>query len=198
VPAVLEPNNAGYRSRILPIIEGLVYPAYWLAALGEWPMGDGEGTARGDMAGRVSDARSFLHQGLASPLTQMLSRHTLALLSDPRRRNLFDDGGIKLSSTSSNSWMSKIALFQHIVRAVLGLSESNATVARQFADADAAHVKWQTDGSGFWACSDQFIDGVAKGSRYYPRIVTAVLWLDEAERSQRGGTVVAEKNAVLK
>ena len=38
-----------------------------------------------------------------------------------------------------------------------------------------------TDGSGYWACSDQFVSGVAKGSRYYPRIITAALWLDETK-----------------
>jgi hypothetical protein len=74
--------------------------------------------------------------------------------------------------------MSKIALFQHTCQAVLKLPASDPDIAELLAAADAAHVKWQTDGSGYWACSDQFIDGVAKGSRYYPRIVTAALWLD--------------------
>ena len=50
----------------------------------------------------------------APELVAALKRHTVALLSDPQRRNLFADGGIKLSSTSNNSWMSKIAIFQHV------------------------------------------------------------------------------------
>jgi xylan 1,4-beta-xylosidase len=118
----------------------------------------------------------------APALHGLLKRHTLALLGDPQRRNLFPDGGIKLSSTSSNSWMSKIALFQHVAREVLHLCEDPA-IADLFAKADAAHVKWQTDGSGYWACSDQFVNGVAMGSRYYPRIITAALWLTRSDKS---------------
>ena len=79
--------------------------------------------------------------------------------------------------------MSKIAIFQHVAREVLGVT-SDQKMAKLFADADAAHVKWQTDGSGYWACSDQFVSGVAKGSRYYPRIITAALWLTRAGRPE--------------
>src|SRR5205085_5751220 len=86
----------------------------------------------------------------------------------------------KLSSTSNNSWMSKIAIFQEVARKVLGLYEEPG-MAPLFEKADAAHVKWQTDGSGYWACSDQFVSGVAKGSRYYPRIITAALWMEEQQ-----------------
>jgi hypothetical protein len=56
---------------------------------------------------------------------------------------------------------------------VFGLSEVDA----KFARADAAHVRWQVEGSGYHACSDQFVRGRAEGSRYYPRGVTAALWL---------------------
>lgn len=165
IPAVFETDNVGYRSRILPACEGLLYPFVW-----------GMDVARE-----------------APALHALLKRHTLALLTDPQRRNLFDDGGIKLSSTSKNSWMSKIALFQHVAREVLRLDE-NLVVKRIFAEADAAHVKWQTDGSGYWACSDQFVNGVAKGSRYYPRIITAAMWLDRAGRGEApSGEVVAAK-----
>jgi hypothetical protein len=114
-------------------------------------------------------------------LAQALRHHTVALLDDPQRRNHFADGGIKLSSTSNNSWMSKIALFQHVARRVFGLDDD------QFAEADAAHVRWQTEGpSAYWACSDQFVNGVAKGSRYYPRVITTALWLtrNRAEASK--------------
>lgn len=155
-PAVFETDNAGHRSRILPACEGLLYPLMW-------------GT----------DVETD-----SAELVAALKRHTLALLSDPEQRNLFPDGGIKLSSTSNNSWMSKIALFQHVAREVLHLDQ-NPAIAELFARADAAHVKWQTDGSGYWACSDQFVSGVAMGSRYYPRIITAALWLEDARTSQR-------------
>jgi xylan 1,4-beta-xylosidase len=148
IPAVFEPDNAGYRSRILPACEGLIYPYVWGV----------------DVAAE------------APGLHAALKRHTLALLKDPQQRNLFPDGGIKLSSTSDNSWMSKIAIFQHIARKVLHVDE-DPPMAHLMARADAAHVAWQTDGSGYWACSDQFVSGKAMGSRYYPRIITTALWM---------------------
>jgi hypothetical protein len=151
IPAVFEPDNRGYRSRILPAAEGLLYPFIW-----------GEDVALG-----------------APALFDAMRKHVIALLADPQRRNVFADGGIKLSSTSNNSWMSKIAIFQHVARRVLHVDDDPA-VAELFERSDAAHVKWQTDGSGYWACSDQFVNGIAKGSRYYPRVITAALWMNES------------------
>jgi hypothetical protein len=52
-------------------------------------------------------------------------------------------------------------------------------IKRIMAEADAAHVRWQTDGSSYWACCDQIVSGKAHGSRYYPRIITAALWLEK-------------------
>ena len=75
--------------------------------------------------------------------------------------------------------MSKIAIVQHVTRQILHL-DHDAIIRAILSRADAAHVRWQTDGGGYWACSDQFVNGVAKGSRYYPRIITAALWLGEA------------------
>lgn len=147
IPAVFEPGNPGYRSRILAACEALVYPWYW-------------STCGKSFDGGVEQTRL---------LVDILRKHTAALLNDTDRQNFFDDGGIKLSSTSNNSWMSKIAILQHVCRHVLGLNG--------FADADAAHVRWQTEGSSYWACSDQIISGQAKASRYYPRIITTALWL---------------------
>jgi hypothetical protein len=154
LPAVFESDNPGFHSRILPAIEGLVYPAEWKI-----------------------DVSSY------QPLYETLKKHTLALLKDPQKRNLFPDGGIRLSSTSDNSWMSKIAIFQYVCRKVLGL-DSDPYVKQLLQNADAAHVKWMTDGeSAYWACSDQFVNGVAKGSKYYPRIVTTILWMTESKQS---------------
>jgi hypothetical protein len=106
-----------------------------------------------------------------------LKEHTRKLLLDPQRRNLFADGGIKLSSTSNNSWMSKISIFMHVTRKVFHLDQ-DAGVAQVFGKADAAHVKWQTEGSSYWACCDQIVSGEGKASRYYPRIITSALWMD--------------------
>ncbi len=161
LPAVLEPDNPGFTSRILPVVEALVYPAWWLRQLNP-----------------DDPRRAPLKHALASPMTDTLKHHTRVLLTQPETRNLFADGGIKLSSTSNNSWMSKIALFLHVVRDVLHLDEDPA-IAETLENADQTHVQWQAVGSAYWACSDQIISGVAKASRYYPRIVTAALWMDE-------------------
>lgn len=147
-PAVFEKDNPGYVSRILPAVEGLVYPAVW-----------------------GIDVSAY------QPLYEALAKHTVALLKDAEKRNFFPDGGIRLSSTSDNSWMSKIALFQYVCTKVLKI-DTDAAIKQSLASADAAHVKWMTEGeSAYWACSDQFVNGVAKGSKYYPRIVTSVLWM---------------------
>ncbi|MGN6370120.1 MAG: glycoside hydrolase family 52 protein [Phycisphaerae bacterium] len=162
VPAVFEKDSNGYRSRILPACEGLIYPAAWGM----------------DVAQEFPD------------LFNCLKRHTIALLTDGERRNLFADGGIKLSSTSSNSWMSKIAIFQEIARHVFRLSD-HAAILAIFERADSAHVKWQTDGSSYWACSDQFVEGVAKGSRWYPRVITTALWMDHSGKHEPRGKEAA-------
>lgn len=153
LPAVFEKDSPGFGARILPAAEGLVYPLAW---------------------GRAPQALA----PQASPLRDALKRHTLALLNDPQRRNLFPDGGIRLSSTSNNSWMSKIAIFQHVCRRVFRLDE-DPKIRELFANADAAHVRWMTEGdSAYWACSDQFVNGVAVGSKYYPRVITTALWME--------------------
>lgn len=91
---------------------------------------------------------------------------------------LFEDGGWKISSTSNNSWLSKIYLCQFIARQILGLEWGDKGHA-----ADSAHVSWLTHPQlSVWSWSDQIISGEITGSKYYPRGVTAILWLDE----QRG------------
>ena len=115
---------------------------------------------------------------MPSTLIDGLNKHTQALLLDPQRRNLFPDGGIKLSSTSNNSWMSKICIFLHVARRVFGLDQDEK-LNQIFAAADAAHVKWQTEGSSYWACCDQIVSGKAQGSRYYPRIITSALGMEK-------------------
>jgi len=79
--------------------------------------------------------------------------------------------------------MSKIAIFQYVARTILRLEQADPRIAQILRKADSAHVRWQTDGSGYWACSDQFVSGEAKGSRYYPRIITAALWLEESSHA---------------
>lgn len=55
--------------------------------------------------------------------------------------------------------------------------------------ADEAHAAWLLHGrESYWGWSDQMIAGEAKGSRYYPRGVTSILWLElEQEPTARPG-----------
>ena len=165
LPAVNEPGNPGHASRILSACEPLIYPWYFAAHGHDFDLGVPE-------TWRVVD---------------VLSAHVRALLSDPEGRNLFDDGGIRLSSTSNNSWMSKIALAQQVIRRVLRLDDDPA-VDDLLRRADAAHVGWQSRGSAYWACCDQLVSGVARGSRYYPRIITTALWMQGHDVSPNGDT----------
>lgn len=179
IPAVFEKENPGYHSRILPAVEGLIYPLYWSRCTDE------------DLKPKVRQAMHSVHgwlsaEGPYAQLIEALRRHTKTLLTAKGGgKNRFSDGGLKLSSTSANSWMSKIAIFQEVCRDVLHLDENGKPLPdnRQpresgFTKADAAHVQWQTAAaSAYWACSDQMVNGVAAGSKYYPRIITTCLWL---------------------
>ncbi len=160
LPAIFEKDSPGYNSRILPAVEGCAYPLYFI---------------------KTGYLRKTLDQVFATPAEKkmyaVLKEHTRKLLLDPERRNVFADGGIKLSSTSNNSWMSKISIFMHVARRVFHL-DKDPGVVEVFRKADAAHVKWQVEGSSYWACSDQIVSGEGKASRYYPRIITSALWMD--------------------
>ncbi len=147
-PAVFE---AGNRSRILPAVEGLLYP-------------------------RFLGLEEFRPDGRFGPLVQRLERHIRQALQpgiclDPV------SGGWKMSSTSTNTWFSKIALAQHLVRTLFPKAMNKAAQA-----ADRVHADWQRrPGCGAFAMCDQIHSetGVTVGSRYYPRGVTAITWLWE-------------------
>jgi hypothetical protein len=50
--------------------------------------------------------------------------------------------------------------------------------------ADQAHASWLLEEkNNYWAWSDQIVSGEAKGSKYYPRGVTSILWLKEGNHS---------------
>ncbi|MHB8636540.1 MAG: glycoside hydrolase family 52 protein [Fimbriimonadaceae bacterium] len=101
-------------------------------------------------------------------LKQALTKHLKAILKPGVC--LFADGGWKLSSTSRNSWLSKIYLCQFVAERILGQPADSA--------ADAAHRAWLLNPeNSYYAWSDQMLAGKAVGSRYYPRGVTAILWL---------------------
>ena len=149
-PAVFEKGN---RSRILPAVEGLVFPLY---------LGMGDVLARN---GRF-----------AKLLGQLETHMTRALQSGVCIDAV--SGGWKLSSTSRNTWMSKIAIAQHVTRLLFPKALSDA--AKQ---GDRVHAAWeQSPGCGAMAMCDQIQSetGIAIGSKFYPRIVTTILWLSEA------------------
>lgn len=133
----------------IPVIEGLAH--LWAAGL--------------------TDTLSA--QGPYAELMAALRIHLDAVLTP--EVCLFPDGGWKLSATSDNSWLSKIYLCQFVARHILGRS-ADAVDAK----ADSAHMTWllrPENSANAW--SDQMLAGEAIGSRYYPRGVTAALWLHE-------------------
>jgi len=134
----------GCSSAILSAVEGLVFPLFW----GERELLDQE--------------------GVHGPFLAQLKRHLRTVLKPGLC--LFADGGWKLSSTSDNSWPSKIFICQHVAERVFGL--------RPDAESHAVHASWQQLGCADWAMTDQCFAGIGKGSKYYPRGVTSWLWLD--------------------
>jgi hypothetical protein len=148
-PAVFEQGN---QSRILPAVEGLVYPLFlgYQDAL--------------DPAGRFA------------PLYKQLAQHISQALQ-PGICLDATSGGWKMSSTSTNTWFSKIALAQHVIKRLFPQSMTAAARA-----GDRVHANWQrTPGCGRDAMCDQIRSdsGESCGSRYYPRGVSAFLWLSK-------------------
>ncbi|WP_077624696.1 glycoside hydrolase family 52 protein [Sediminibacillus massiliensis] len=147
VPAVIGENND---SKIIPAIEGLVFPYY------------------------TNNQEALDPEGRFGSYIKVLKNHLDSVLKDGSCR--FEDGGWKLSSTSNNSWLSKIYLSQFISRHILNYQDEGGT------EADAAHVKWLTHPKlSVWSWSDQILSGEIIGSKYYPRGVTSILWLEESE-----------------
>jgi hypothetical protein len=148
-PAVFEGGN---RSRILPAVEGLAFPLF----LGL----DAELARDGRFAELLSQLETHLRNALRPGVC--LDAAT---------------GAWKLSSTSRNTWMSKIAIAQHVTRQLFPAALNPSASA-----ADRVHAAWeQSPGCGAFAMCDQIQSetGVAIGSKYYPRIVSAILWLHE-------------------
>ena len=150
----------GHDAPIVSSIEGLVYPAE--AGLGDAVAADGP------YAGLIAVLRTHIDQALV--------KGTCLFGPGPH------EGAWKLSANTSNSWLSKIYLNQHVYHGVLGFPADTA----QAAESDAAHARWlHHPEAAWWAWSDQCFDGVPRGSRYYPRGVTNWLWVQEAERARK-------------
>ena len=141
----------GHDDPIIPTIEGLVFPA------------------------RCGQTDALAEDGPYAGLITALRRHAEATVVPGVC--VFDDavnaGAWKLSSTTTNSWLSKIYLNQFVYHRLLGFPRNDAAAA-----ADARHVQWLTHPEASrWAWSDQCFAGVPRGSRYYPRGVTSWLWV---------------------
>ncbi|WP_025676635.1 glycoside hydrolase family 52 protein [Paenibacillus polymyxa] len=148
IPAVIKEGND---SQIIPAIEGLIFPYF------------------------TGCEDALEPDGRFGGYIQALRRHLQTVLVPGVC--LFEDGGWKLSSTSNNSWLSKIYLSQFIARELLELPWQETGQA-----ADAAHVSWLLHPEeSYWCWSDQMLSGIAHGSKYYPRGVTAILWLYEGK-----------------
>lgn len=146
LPAIVGENVP---ARIIPAIEGLAFPLF------------------------LNDQAALDPQGRFRGLFRALERHLRAVLKPGVC--LFPDGGWKLSSTSINSWLSKIYLCQHVARQAFGIGRDKSGEK-----ADAAHAGWLLHPENvYWSWSDQIHAGVAMGSKYYPRGVTSWLWLRE-------------------
>ena len=146
IPAIMgEPCT----SRIIPAIEGLVFPHI----LG--------------MKGVLEEKGSYGY------LIVALKTHFETILK--KGVCLYPDGGWQLSSTADNSWLSKIYLCQFVARKVLGI---NTPATGKVADVAHSKWLLKKENLRF-AWSDQMCSGVAHGSKYYPRGVTSVLWLTE-------------------
>ena len=140
----------------LPLIEGLIYP--WFAGCRD----------------------IFSAQNEFTPFIAALKRHFITALS--RERCLDADGGWILCSSSPITWLSKLYLFRFVATEIFAMKADEI-----FTAADAAHRGWLVDEqNSFHAWSDQFRNGMVIGSRYYPRGVTAILWLQETGSEEKG------------
>ena len=144
IPAIFESEN---RSRIIPAIEGLVYPKFCGAP------------------------KAVAIDGPYRELVCALKRHLENVLVPGLCIDSYS-GGWKLSSTSKNTWLSKIFLNQYVAEHIFGICDDR--VAR-----DAIHASWLKTGSADFAATDQVDSASGKdlGSRLYPRLVTSILWL---------------------
>jgi xylan 1,4-beta-xylosidase len=146
IPAVFENGN---NSAIIPAVEGLIYPFI------------------------INDLDAVDTNGRFRDFIKILTKHTDTVL----RPGICIDstsGGWKLSSTSNNTWLSKIFLCQVVIQKVLKMDYKN-----NWDKWDEIHAAWLTNSCSELCAVDQVYseDGRDRGSRLYPRLVTNILWL---------------------
>ena len=171
LPAVLDDAAPGRTMRCLAAAEALIFPVYWLS--NEPPAPE---AAVATAPGGGNGARSWFGNGKYQSFLHALKHHTRAMLGDEQRREVLADGGLRLSSTSTRSWLGKLAICQHIAREVFYIDD-DPEVSKLFRDADAAHAKWQTENAAPYAWCDEFDAGKPTAARFSPRGITTTLWL---------------------
>lgn len=145
IPAVFQGGNT---SRIIPAVEALVYPYI------------------------VGDLSSVSEDGTYGDLIKALRKHISTVL---KPGVCIDEvsGGWKLSSTSKNTWNSKIFLCQYVIKEILNMDFDGEE------DWDKVHASWQQVSCSEDGATDQVNSdtGTPRGSRLYPRLVTSILWM---------------------
>lgn len=146
IPAVFEKGNT---SRIIPAVEALVYPY-------------------------VVGYTDFVSEdGVFGELIKVLKKHVMTIM---KPGICIDEvsGGWKLSSTSKNTWNSKIFLCQYVIKDVLNIDFGDKEI-----EWDRVHAMWQQVSCSEDCATDQVNSdtGTPRGSRLYPRLVTSVLWM---------------------
>lgn len=146
IPAVFEGGNT---SKIIPAVEALIYPYI------------------------IGEMSAVSEEGSYGDLIKNLKKHILSILKPGICIDQVS-GGWKLSSTSKNTWNSKIYLCQYVIKNVLHMDFQHEEKW------DEVHARWQQVGCCDFAATDQVNsdDGRPRGSKLYPRLVTSILWLE--------------------
>ena len=145
IPAVFEKGNT---SRIIPAVEALIYPYI------------------------IGDTASVSEEGAYGEMIKVLKKHIITVM---KPGVCIDEisGGWKLSSTSKNTWNSKIFLCQYVIKEILHLDFEGEE------EWDRVHAQWQQVSCSIDGATDQVNSdtGTPRGSRLYPRLVTNILWM---------------------
>lgn len=145
IPAVFEKGNT---SRIIPAVEALIYPYI------------------------TGDTLAVSEEGIYGEMIKTLKKHIFTIMK-PGICIDETSGGWKLSSTSKNTWNSKIFLCQYVIKEILNMDFEGEE------EWDRVHAQWQQVSCSLDGATDQVNSdtGTPRGSRLYPRLVTSILWL---------------------
>jgi hypothetical protein len=155
LPAVFDGKST---ARILPVAEGLIFP---------YEMGLAQATAR---TGPYGELLRVLHDHVNNVLRPGVCLDATT-------------GAWKLSSTSQNTWQSKVYLTQFIAERILGIKDE-----RVVGKVDQVHASFEVCGAAEDAWSDQLDSTSSRvlGSDHYPRGVTSALWWLDARNASVG------------